>query len=165
MLNHTPAGERGEGSTYQMLIPRPLTNPLTDGGETMPGLPTDDVAVFVAGSDDDIDGRAVVQQYDVAGRTFTDVSPCATDHGVVWPLIDFPAVKALAEQVERLRAIEKASRDYVEAQQTLRRDRTSIDGKRRVQLAFVDLRRSLDALGDPQHADSAPADETAADLP
>ena len=130
----------------------------------MPGLPTDDVAVFIAGSDD-IDGRAVVQQYAAAGGMFTDVNPCATDHGAVWPLIAFPAVKALAEEVERLRAIEKASRDYVEAQQTLRRDRTSIDGKRRVQLTFVDLRRSLDALGDPQHVDSALGGETGSDLP
>ena len=71
-------------------------------------------------------------------------------------------ILARDEELERLRAVEKAARGYVKAQTARRANRAVIDGERRVQLAYVDLRR---VLADLPHVDSSPEDESGLDLP
>ena len=65
-------------------------------------------------------------------------------------------------ELERLRAVAKAARGYVKAQTARRANRAVIDGERRVQQAYVDLRR---VLADLPHVDSSPEDESGLDLP
>ena len=71
-------------------------------------------------------------------------------------------ILARDEELESLRAVEKAARGYVKAQTARRANRAVIDGERRVQLAYVDLRRVLADLPD---VDSAAGTGTGQDLP